>query len=611
MTPSLPSIPAPEDAALQLWRRSLSMLQSSRYELERTIEGAMAILPLVPNPLDVIEVRGYGTSSFHQPLPLLMRRHAVSGGLRNRHDPQARVGMDWTPGAPWPADIHLLPAPARLALWLIKAGADPWAPDEEGLDALDWAIQVNSRPLVHALMSHPHAPSVEQIKERRVELWGKSTPWLHYLAHYNAVEVMGDLIEVGFDPLQPDSRGWIPLAWASSEDTVKFLVGQGMPTEDQRKAVSVAWSQRYAKKWNPGEFFPSVLDQALDAVAPLSSKSEDQVAFVRTMEEFLRSSPAKKHYEFAGHLWSSRNNEELKSWVLENEDRQIQVNSGPARGSWEAWTASLWAAIRVEGAGPTGTVHHRQKAFAEAFDERMTHMPQTEREKWLDTPIRPGLSRRGFLTVALGSSRPAFITPQSMPAASIFALVVPSVISLMGKNPGQDWAGVIKSLASSSLGEAYPHLSFAPDSPIWDGVLEMARAGLTAWTQAQASQILDTAIQVVADTPDTPSPVHLKAFEVAMAYLGCKASDWEGKTTTSSESAHAQHQASVWPALVQVMRTRPDVFVPPEEYPFYPAAAKANAGIPSAQAWAAFKEECRLSKVFPESPTPAPRAPRM
>ena len=67
----------------------------------------------------------------------------------------------------------------------------------------------------------------------------------------------------------------------------------------------------------------------------------------------------------------------------------------------------------------------------------------------------------------------------------------------------------------------------------------------------------------------------------------------------------------MWPALVQVMRTRPDVFVPPEEYPFYPAAAKANAGIPSAQAWAAFKEECRLSKVFPESPTPAPRAPRM
>lgn len=571
----------------------------------------MAILPLVPNPLDVIEVRGYGASSFHQPLPLLMRRHAVSGGLRNRHDPQARMDIDWAPGAAWPEDILTLPAPARLALWLIKAGADPWAPDDEGLDALDWAIQVNSRPLVHALMSHPHAPSVEQIKERRVELWGKSIPWLHYLAHYNAVEVMGDLIEVGFDPLQPDSRGWIPLAWASSEDTVKFLVGQGMPSEEQRKSVSVAWSQRQAKKWNPGEFYPRELDKTLDSVAPLSSKAEDQVAFVRTMEEFLRATPAKKHYEFAGHLWSSRNNEELKSWVLENEARHLQIKAGPARGNWEAWTASLWAAIRVEGSGLSGTVQHRQQAFAEAFDERMTHMPQSEREKWLDTLIRPGLSRRGFLTVALGSSRPAFITPQSMPAASVFALVVPSAASMMGKNPGQDWAGVVKSLTGSSLGEVRPYLSFAPDSPTWDGVLEMARADLTAWTHAQAREILDAAVKVVADTPDTPSPVHLKAFEVAMAYLGCKASAWEGKLTASHESAHAQHQGSLWPSLVQAMRARPDVFVPPEEYPFYPDAAKFSAGIPGAQAWAAFKEECRLSKVFPESPAPAHRAPRM
>lgn len=611
MDKSLPPIPAPKDAPEDLWRRLFANYYESDFELERAMETALVVAPLVSDPLARVGVRPPMSEGMHGPLALLGQRMGPPGRLGISHRPQARVGIDWSLGAEWPEEITTLPASCRVALWLIKAGSDPWAPDEEGLDALDWAVRANARGLINALLSHPQAPPLEQLSQRTVEVWaGKSIPWVHYLSLFNATEVAGDLIDFGLSPNQLDASGWPAAAWASSPESLEFVLNRSPLDSELRKVVPLAWQKREASKWHPGGFIASRMDKALKSLSPLSSKEESDLDFMKKMNELLRATPAKEHYEFGGLLWGRADSDEIKHWATENANQVLKVKAGPARGVWDPWSALLWAAIRVKPRGGWGSAQHRLGLASQGLEEMLLELSEADRGRWLNAPIRPDLTRRDFLLAALGPDRVPSAHPKDMGADEVLGLMVDASLLMLGKNASADWHACIEELLAWSTLPLQEELSFAPQSPVWGSLDALRQRGVSPWPASLVQRATEEAVACLGQ--GVPGELRAQAFNLALSYMGVPTSKWQGKHTPASDKAHASHQARHWEALAHAAQQEPDVFILPKEYPFVGGPEQLKEGIPSPQAWESFLHEFSLDCALPRStPSSSPKPRRM
>lgn len=604
---TLPPIPLPSEEIEKMWRRCLSGFRSSNFDFEQAARTALGILPQVARPLEGFEVTWNNEKQWYAPLTIFLDRLVSSSHPSHADAAQPVVDIDWSKGS-WPEGMAALPPSTRLALWFIKAGADPWAVDEEGLDALDKAVRANARPLVHALLSHPNAPSLKQLQSRRIELWGNSLPWLHFLANYNANELVEDLIGRGFDPLQGDNRSWPALAWASSPATVETLLKHATPSVEQRQAVSLAWSQRESKNWNPGRFHASQLNQRLNELAPLDASTQNQVEVLRVMEEYLRASPVKGNNVFKSPVWGSDPTTELASWARENKGVAVQVKSGPARGLWEPWTASLWAAVRRPDASMS-PVRRRFDAAAPAVEGMLSSLSESGRAKWLSTEIRPGLTRQGFLSVLFPRHDLPSAFASSMSEENWVALVVKSAANMGGKKPGNAWKERLDLLLYQNLRKVELGGCLELGSPVWGALAQLVDAGLGGLTLDQAQQVLEVATSHVCRVEGKPSSGHIEAFSVAMACMGKESDGWENKFSNATAQSYAKHQALQWPLLIRAMQTHPQEFVAPASCPL--SAGLIRREPQTLAAWESFVEEGRLAASLPASSSPALRARRL
>src|SRR5690606_26203712 len=103
-------------------------------EIEHSGALALALAPHVPRPL--VELPEHGVfpagTTLHAALLPLVRQAQDS----RRTGAAPRLEVPLAPGGAWPEGFFQLPARERLACWLVQAGADPWACDGNGEDAL-------------------------------------------------------------------------------------------------------------------------------------------------------------------------------------------------------------------------------------------------------------------------------------------------------------------------------------------------------------------------------------------------------------------------------------------------------------------------------------------
>lgn len=149
---------------------------------------------------------------------------------------------------PWSTDV-------RLALALLDRGANPWAKDRYGRDALDQVNSLMWTPVWERLMQRPDAPTLTELAQRRQALrvttkagrQDLTAPWLHAAAADDRLAWLDHLLQQGLDVNQRDDMGRTPLFYAASADTVRLLLDHDadpLVLDAQGAMANRVWGER-------------------------------------------------------------------------------------------------------------------------------------------------------------------------------------------------------------------------------------------------------------------------------------------------------------------------------------------------------------------------------
>ena len=378
-------------------------------EIESRGKTALALLLAhgLPAPDASFQVPGATTpKSWLSATLAALHARKKSEFTRATRAPEPRLVVSLDPADPWPEDITQLPAHERIALWLLRSGADPWHRDDAGRDALDLAVAAQARTLLAALLAHPGCPPLDELKARTTTISGREVPWLHALAYANGMEMFEDLVEAGFDRTQPDRSGWPPAAWANTVDTLQALLDRQSEedTASQQVALEKAWSRRTTLRLVEDTFKQDQMSQALAARAGMPAQDQAQVALFKAIQPCLAANPAKQPYHYKGVLWANPHGTEarkieqaaLRDLMRAHFDWRFTQKSGTARGCWSLLAAVVWGTVRGERDAAAN------RALVGVIREILEGQPAAARVAWLDESIRPGLTNRGLVCWALG-----------------------------------------------------------------------------------------------------------------------------------------------------------------------------------------------------------------
>ena len=206
--------------------------------------------------------------------------------------------IDWSAENQWPEGIvENTLSRERLALWLLREGADPLVRDTAGNDAWDKSVASNASCVLASLMTHSQCPAVEDLKARQTEGLGRKVPWQHQAASRNNLSMLKVLFDHGWEPALADRNGWLPLSWASHPVTVRFLCESGGLVVAQKSAVVEAWHKR---KTSQKDLPVEEMVEALDRFAPMSNEESVNLENQKRLSVLLANKPTQKSYHFKG-----------------------------------------------------------------------------------------------------------------------------------------------------------------------------------------------------------------------------------------------------------------------------------------------------------------------
>lgn len=347
--------------------------------------------------------------------PLLIATLYVESGRKNyvKHvndEKKVDVSLDASDG--WPQEAEILPARERLAMLLVRSGAEPWVKDDAGLDALDWSVIAGSRSMVALLLRHPDCPPAGELDKRVLSLSGRKVPWLHFLANKGRSAMFKDLIGHGLDPAHLDNQGWPPAAWAANTRVLRDI----LPTysrenlEKYKELIMDAWAKRGARGFGTAFKYEEMV-RVLIEFSPVNKEVLEEAELGKLAERFLAarvSTYYSSELSFNPAATSSRikDAEERLSRVYELMETRfewrLEKRTSISRGRWSLMSAAMWAVFFGERGSSTS-----RDLLGKRVEEILSRMPSHKRDEWLDDEIRPGLTNRGMAGLVLFGERSA------------------------------------------------------------------------------------------------------------------------------------------------------------------------------------------------------------
>lgn len=280
----------------------------------------------------------------------------------------------------WPEDVTKMNPWERLAAHLLRAGADPWLKDSEGLDALDWAFRSGARSVLGLLLDHPACPSLDKLRARVDDYPGRRVPWLHGAAYRGHLHLFQDLLERDWLPTDLDRQGWTALSWVNTPSILEALRPHyAFLSDEQKIELRHSWVRRKAMKLHPVDLALGRLIDGFEASFPMGGtvlqSSEDQ----KTLTNLLAVKPGSinRYRGVSADVVMSDDKKEFDAF-LSAKWNITGAGMGAARGTWSLPAAGLWAALRQN--------NEKLPAIAEAFVQRLE---KGDGKSWLNTPIKP------------------------------------------------------------------------------------------------------------------------------------------------------------------------------------------------------------------------------
>lgn len=580
---------------------------------------AMALLGAVPDPNQIIHPQ-------ERAQPALSA--ALSGLAKIRRDnpasPLYRVSLD--PAQPLPEGVEKLPSLERLAIWLMRSGANPWLADAEGADGFDWAMRANSRTLVHMILSHPDCPAQADLEARTTAISGRVLPWIHTLAYANFLNLFDDMVDRSWNPVARDRNGWVPAAWVHGPTQLQRVLDRHPDELDDAMSVELnaAWQRRKLKKLHStGSLDVEKLAQTLAEQTKLTPEQEELLTLQKVVEQWLAFTPTKKSYNNTGLHWRNAKEDthaDTIELMIKHFDKRYESKARTSKGMWSPLAAAFWAAARGE-----DDKNSAIKGLLPAAEKILSAQSPEARLAWFNEEIIPGLTNQSFVMLMAGpdmdKEQRNFFSQgldENHAVQQRVGLATTALLTLGQRASGDQWVGILKhSWFHQGKAEGLFGYSAAPDW-MWENMKLAAQAGMFRPNLDAFSSLVRQACEKLAvNDPAVPGMIPLI---IKMAGLG--AYDIEGGTSYSyaNESAKKVQQARVklWKATEEYLEANPEHarLLDSKDYPFGDykhAIQKGDMDLPDALAWESMLRRRQLMDLAAEAPADASprRAPRM
>lgn len=580
-------------------------------QLEDSALAALAWAPATGVALDepVVLPSGPARPLLHHNLHRLTLQHQGVGAA-----PVGALPLDPTQG---PGD-HRLPARERLAAKLIQMGADPWLKDADGWDALDWAIQANARSLVKALLAHPGCPPMPTLVERTAPAGTRRAPWVHALVHQGRMGLAHDLLAAGWDIKQADRQGWTAVAWVMSAAALADLLERQAPlTSGERDAVVRAWAQRAGQ----GSALPQGLRQTLERLQPASREEKAQAQRLQQCEAWLAVTPNKPlHKLAAAGSWSGLTDGSLAAWITDNMTWRRPAGTSRARneGNWSLLTACVWGWVRQNsGAWQDRIQPHPAQKMVPLLDTVLQRLEPQERARWLNEPIRAGLTNRAFLAWAVGAvASPILAAELGDNGHRRLENATTAVLALCQSGAPSNWHYRLAIMwnnlvAAEAMREKFPAWCWEALSRLAASNLQLAfdQRTYAAWCRRATECLLAPPEGLPLETVVNGAWALLRANPNAI---------WDENYQHEQSKIAVAH---LWPGLEAVGRKAPHLLADRNlAYPYETLAKHGPPGrlmlagqrvvYPTEHEWNAWVNAMRLQAKLPSAPTPR-RGPRL
>lgn len=332
-------------------------------------------------------VRRFGVPLLHGTLKTMIERRYV-----DRSEAPTQV-YPLTLDGDWPEVDAQVNGRELLAARLVAGGADPWVRDEEGLDALDWAVRARNGALFDQLLRHPNCPERDTLWKRTAPTEQRSLPWVHVAVNQSDWRFLDALIHAGAPVDARDTVGWLPAAWARHAQGIQALSERRMLPQDDgnRLATQKAWGRRMALNIVEGTLPLDAMTRAWNDVSPQSAKLQKTATWSRHIESWLAHKPLSDRPPPAD--FPGEGDEEAFAF------RQ-SGSRGVAKGTWSLPGARLYALLASDAAAWQRYGGSKPLDWLTQLDAWWQGADDSMVMAWLDEPIRPGLSNRGLVAVA-------------------------------------------------------------------------------------------------------------------------------------------------------------------------------------------------------------------
>ena len=534
--------------------------------------------------------------------------------------PRERLDVSLDPTSLLPHAVSTLPVFERLAIWFVRAGADPWIQDAQGQDALDLALSANARTLVGMLLAHPNRPSQAALETRKTSLTGRATPWMHALAYQGYVDLFDDLTEAGWNPESLDRNGWPPAAWVNRPEVLERVLDRHSDPGNVQLSVDLnaAWARRALQKTHENAFKPAELVGVLSSRTTLTSEDKAALRLQKVVEEWIAATPSKQSYSVPGVKWTygsaKDENAEAIDLMTKYFDRRFQTKSRTAKGSWSPLGAALWALRRGESDSNAAA-----GKFSPVLVQVLSAQPEQARLAWLNEEITPGLTNRGLALWSLADRcSPEATQLLSQGLSSDHAdqermkATTSAVVAMANNSSERTWRVV---LADKWLRSAQYENMFSGTLPnwVWPHLRALSRKKLLTLAKSDYQRLVQRAAHAL-DERD-PAPEVLSAVPALLAFTAPSLSDVTNNWSNESAEFVAQLRLRLWKSLNGLITDHPELSaqIPSKAYPFTDLASdieKGKSEFPSSQAWKSWLDRSRLMGVSTKASDTSSSRPR-
>lgn len=530
-------------------------------------------------------------------------------------------------GDSWPIDVAAMSPWERLAAHLIRAGADPWVKDSEGLDALDWAFRSGARSVMGMLFLHPGCPPLQELQGRVDSYPGRRVPWLHATAYRGHGEMFQDLLAQGWSKQVLDQQGWTALSWVNTPNMLNVLLPEYSDLSDEQKLqLRHSWVRRGTMKLYPSGSSLNPLVSGFEQAFPLGEASLQASEEQKVLAQLLAVKPGSTNkYKGVNPASVMGSNPGGFAQFFEQNWTVTGVGTGASKGSWSMPMAGLWAALR----------HNSESlpAIGTALVEKLRTVSAPE---WLNTSLRAA-DKQGSGQVVQGglawfvmasmTTRDGYDRPTTERLLALEDMwenpggrsrglqeAVAFTAAYCGNSASSDWKNSLGFRWSNAILNAF-RSGDMPDEEASQWA-QLARVGTTVYMERWmllAERLLQEKV-VAPIAEEAPSG----RYRLLDSLLN---PDFQWGRTASSGTGGYQKCRTVKLKLLRALvaaHEQSGVGLLPERLPFsdseYNNMLAENpglkTGLPPAEGWSVFARSLHLDKVIPAAPSGRSSKPR-